>query len=207
MALTTTTLSAAQTAGSNLLALTATTGLTAGMLIQVDSEFMLCSSVGTLNGVIRGVNGSVAAAHVSGANAVYGLASDFATPQPGMPLAYGAAKGFYKQSYSAAGAISLPAGRNDILAIINGTSALAMTIAAPTTDMDGSVLYVSGNGAANHTITWTGGLSGAGTSYDVVTINSTKPCCICAIAINGVWNSFVATPMAGTVTNITGTVA
>ena len=97
---------------------------------------------------------------------------------------------------------------SDAIAIINGTSALAMTVAAPTKDMDGCALYIASNGAANHTVTFTGGLSGAGTSYDVCTINATAPVVIGPVlAINGLWQLTVAVPLAGTVTNITATVA
>ena len=47
----------------------------------------------------------------------------------------------------------------------------------------------------------------AGTSYDVVTVNATAPIAMQAMACNGLWTSFTAVPIAGTVTNITGTVA
>ena len=91
--------------------------------------------------------------------------------------------------------------------ILNGTSVIAMTDPVPSKDMDGTVLMIIGNGVAAHTITFTGGLSGAGTSYDVITTNSAAPIALQAVAANGLWNSFVATPMSGTVTNITGGVA
>jgi hypothetical protein len=73
--------------------------------------------------------------------------------------------------------------------------------------MDGCLLTIVGNGAAAHVLTFTGGLSGAGTSYDVVTVNSTAPIAMQAMACNGLWTSFTAVPIAGTVTNITGTVS
>ena len=55
-------------------------------------------------------------------------------------------------------------------------------------------------------LTFTGGLSGAGSSYDVVTVNTTAPIAMQCVACNGLWNAFAAIPIAGTVTNITGTV-
>ena len=91
--------------------------------------------------------------------------------------------------------------------ILNGTSVITLTIPVPTKDMDGCLLTIVGNGAAAHILTFTGGLSGAGASYDVVTVNATAPIAMQAMACNGLWMSFTAVPIAGTVTNITGTVA
>ena len=211
MALTTTTLAAACSVNDKTITVASATGFAAGNLVKVDEEFFKVTT-GYTSGVIipvtRGLNGTAVVAHVSGANATTGLASDFATPNATVSVAYAlSARRRKVVNYSAAGAIALPTAGEDVIAIIDGTSALAMTIAAPTKDIDGSILYVAGNGAANHTITFTGGLSGAGTSYDVITVNATAPIVVMAMAINGLWNSMVATPMAGTVTNITGTVA
>lgn len=211
MSLTTTTLSSAVLAGDTAINVTSATGFAAGGYVQVDQEFMRIAKSyvsGTAIPVVRGVNGTFNSAHPSSTNATTGAGSDFADPSATKDVAYPLAARRRKLiSYSAAGAITLPASGEDMIAIIDGTSALAMTIAAPGKDLDGSILYVAGNGAANHTITFTGGLSGAGTSYDVITVNATAPIVVMAMAINGLWNSMVATPMAGTVTNITGTVA
>jgi hypothetical protein len=73
--------------------------------------------------------------------------------------------------------------------------------------MDGCLLTIVGNGAAAHVLTFTGGFSGAGTSYDVITVNATAPIAVQAIACNAVWVALAAVPLAGTVTNITGTVS
>lgn len=209
MALSSTTLSGAVSATANTITVASTTGITGGMIALIDSEFVLIPSTPSTTQfqVVRGVNGTTAAAHVTSANVTFGVTTDFASAPSGTSSAYSAVKGCFVGSYSTSGAITLPAGKNDIVAVINGTSALAMTVAAPTTDMDGSELTIAGNGAAAHTITFTGGLSGAGTSYDVITVNATKPIACRALACNGVWLSLIATPMAGTVTNITGTVA
>ena len=111
-------------------------------------------------------------------------------------------------TYGAAGAITLPTAGTDMLAIINGTSALAMTVAVPTKDLDGSLLWIASDGAGAHTVTFAGGLSGAGSSYDVVTINATAPVLLGPfMAVNSLWQCAVAVPMAGTVTNLTATVA
>jgi hypothetical protein len=94
-----------------------------------------------------------------------------------------------------------------MVAVILGTNALAMTIAAPTKDMDGSLLYVLGNAAAAHTIQFVGGLSGAGSSYDIITVNATAPIGLVAMAVNGLWETFSAPALTGTVTNIVGGIA
>jgi hypothetical protein len=209
--LTTTTLSSAVAVTDNAIVVASATGVAANMLILVDQEQMQVIQTytsGTTVPVVRGQGGTATAAHPKTANVTFFLASDESTqaPQTGTQWPV-AGRGRVVTSYTAAGAITLPPPGSDALAIINGTSALAMTVAAPTKDMDGCILTVAGNGAAAHTITFTGGLSGAGTSYDVITVNATAPIATSAIAVNGLWNSIVQTPMAGTVTNITGTVA
>lgn len=212
MALTTTTLSGAATALDNTLSLTSATSLVAGMLWKIDDEEGQVTQTyasGTVIPVLRGKNGSAQVAHPSGANFVFGTAADFASPNSTVITAY-ALSGRRRKilSYSASGAIDLPLAGEDIVAILNGTSVLAMTVAAPTKDQDGSLLYVAANGVAAHTVTFTGGLSGASTNYDVITINATAPVTLGPfMAVNGLWQACVAVPMAGTVTNITATVA
>lgn len=207
MALTTTTLSAALTAGSPLAALTAAPSTT-GNVFLVDGEFMSQGGLAASNlqPVIRGTNQTTASAHPSGANVVYSnVLTDFASPPPGSGSAYVGPFAPVVKSYSAAGAIDLPAGKSVMFAVINGAAALAMTVAAPGADQDGAVLVVSGNGAAQHTVQFTGGLSGAGSSYDVITFNATvKPDTIAVYAVNGFWQISVAPALTGTVTSITG---
>lgn len=209
MALTTTTLSSAVVVTDTNIVVASATGFAANDIVLIDQEILRVAQnyvSGTTIPVIRGIT-SATAAHAKGTNVTVGLASDFANPIAMQSVTYPTGRARTVTSYNAAGAITLPTPGTDALAIINGTSALAMTIAAPTKDMDGCMLWIAGNGAANHTWTFTGGLSGAGTSYDVFTVNSSAPVVTCAMAINGLWNAVVAVPMAGTVTNITGTIA
>lgn len=210
MALTTTTLSSACAATDLSIVVASATGFAAGSTVLMDQEICKVAqsySTGTTIPLRRGLNGTVVQAHPKTANVTVGLATDFANPAAQTSVTYPiAGKARTLTSYSASGAIALPTGGTDAIAVINGTSALAMTIAAPTKDLDGSLLFVVSNGAANHTIQFTGGLSGAGTSYDVITVNSTAPIACVALACNGLWMSLIATPMAGTVTNITGTI-
>lgn len=211
MALVFTTLSAAVAANDTSIKVTSATGFAAGYMVQIGEEFCQVTKEyvsGTTVPVVRGQNGGLPAAHPSGTNVGVGIGSDFGDPNATVIVGYAlSARRRKKLEYSASGAITLPVAGEDMLAILNGTSVLAMTVAVPTKDNDGDRLTICGNGAAAHTITFTGGLSGAGGSYDVVTVNATAPICIEAVAINGLWTSVVNVPMAGTVTNITGTVA
>ena len=212
MALTTTTLASACAATDTSIVVTSATNFAPRAIILIDQEQMQVAgsyTSGTTVPVRRGQGGTVTAAHASGANCVMGpLSSDFAAVAPQVNANFPVAgRARTLTSYSASGAITLPLPGNDAVAVLNGTSVLAMTVAAPTKDMDGCILWIAGNGAAAHTITFTGGLSGAGTSYDVITVNATAPVAVQAMAVNGLWMSMVTTPMAGTVTNITATVA
>jgi hypothetical protein len=210
MALATTTLSSAVAVDDTSVVVASATSFDAGRLVLVDQEVMQVAqnySSGTTVDVLRGVNGSATVSHVVTSNVTHGDAADFSTPAAQEIIGYQASRATVVSSITATGTLSLPSAGTDLRVILNGTSVIALTIPVPTKDMDGTVLTIIGNGAAAHTLTFTGGLSGAGTGYDVVTTNATAPIAVQAVAANGLWNSFVATPMAGTVTNITGTVA
>jgi len=210
MALATTTLSSAVAVDDTSVVVASATSFDAGRLVLVDQEVMQVAqnyTSGTTVDVLRGVNGSATVTHVVTSNVTHGDATDFSTAASQEIIGYQASRATVISSITATGTLTLPKAGTDARVILNGTSVIALTIPVPTKDMDGTLLTIVGNGAAAHTLTFTGGLSGAGTSYDVVTTNATAPIALTAIACNGLWNSFVATPMAGTVTNITGTVA
>lgn len=212
MALATTTLSSAVAITDNSIVVASATSVAPGRLIRVDSEWMKVGqsySSGTTIPVLRGQEGSAVLAHNTTANVTHGLASDFSAPPLGASVAVTvpAQRARRTVSITASSTLALPSAGEDLLVILNGTSVITLTVPVPTKDLDGCMLTVAGNGAAAHLITFTGGLSGAGTSYDVITVNATAPIAVQAIAINGLWTSIVQTPMAGTVTNITGTVA
>ena len=214
MALTRTTLSAAAAAGDGNIIVTSATGIVANDLVKVDEELMAVLSTyvsGTTIPVRRGIEGTLQVAHPVTAGVVHAARDDaeWGNVPAATVVAYGlAGRRRRVLSYSAAGAITLPAAGEDMVAILNGTTILAMTVAAPTEDMDGSLLYIASNGAAAHTVEFTDGLSGAGASYDVLTVNATAPVVLGPfMAVNALWQAPVATPMAGTVTNITATLA
>lgn len=217
MALTNATLASACAASDTTLVLSASTGVSAGYQIEIDGELFQVNNSYTTAGngvnvpVTRGLGGSYAYAHPSGAKVRIGAGSDTAwgsqAPQTLVPYPI-ASPAMQRTSYSASGAITLPTVGNNMLAYLNGTSVLAMTVADPGTALDGSNLWIASNGAAAHTITFASGLSGGGGSYDVITVNATAPILLGPfMAVNGFWQMAVAVPMAGTVTNITGSLA
>ena len=210
MAFATTTLSSAVALTDTVIVVASATSVAAGRIIIIDQEVMQVVSSyasGTTVGVLRGRDGSATAAHKVTANVTHGLASDFSSPGNQSEATYVTQRPVLIQSYTATGAMVLPPAGCDLRVILNGTVAITLTVPVPTKDMDGVLLTITQNGAAAHTTTFTGGLSGAGTSYDVVTTNATAPSSIQAIACNGLWNAICAPPMGGTVTNIIGSVA
>jgi hypothetical protein len=213
MALVHTTVSAAVTLADTAITVASATGFSAGYSIRINDEMMRVGGAyvsGTSIPVIRGQEGTQVKAHAVTTGVVCGAATDWATSGgPQTLLQYPmAGRARTVTSYGASGAITLPTAGTDVVAILNGTSVLAMTVAIPTKDMDGCLLWIAGDGAAAHTATFAGGLSGASTSYDVITVNATAPVLLGPfMAVNSLWLCAVAVPMAGTVTAVTATVA
>lgn len=190
MALTTTTLSSAVAVTDNSIVVASATGFAAGNFVLIDQEMLKVAQSyvsGTTIPVLRGQDGSVTAAHKASANAVTFLASDESGPTAPTVTQFPGVRARTLTSYSAAGAISLPAPGSDAVAVINGTGALAMTLANPTKDMDGSMLYVIANGKAAHTVTYTAGVGNGGSSMDVGTYNATEATGCALVACNGFW--------------------
>lgn len=203
MALTTTTNSAAIAADDNSITVASATGFAAGKLLWVNGERMKVAknySTGTTIPVTRGLDGTYRQAHSVTSNVSVGDASDFSGAAPQQHMAYPiAARARERKAYTASGAITLPTPGNDMVALLNGTSALAMTLANPTKDMDGDKLYVIGNGKAAHTITYTAGLGNGGSGLDVGTFDTGAQCCEVFMAANGIWVP-CPSPRAGTLT-------
>ncbi len=214
MALSQTTLSGAMLIGDSRIAVAAATGFAPGVKVRIDGE-MFQVTKGYVAGdlvvpVLRGQEATVAAAHPSGAKVLVGAASDlgWGTQPAGATSAYPVAgRAVETLSYSASGAITLPSPGADMIAYLNGTSVLAMTVADPGKALDGSRLSIRSNGVAAHTLTFASGLSGAGGSYDVITVNATAPAAFEFVAVNGFWQELVGVPQAGNSANITGTLA
>lgn len=217
MSIINTTLASAMAASDTTMVVASSTGLAAKMIVELDGESLQIASGYTTAGngvnvpVLRGQFGSYAFAHPTGAKVRIAAGSDTAwgsqAPQTVVqfPIATPARQ---RASYTASGAITLPNPGNDMVAMLNGTSVLAMTVADPGTALDTSLLWIASNGAAAHTITFASGLSGAGGSYDVLTVNATAPVLLGPfMAVNGLWQAPVGVAMSGTVTNITAALA
>ncbi len=207
-----TTLASACALADRKIVVAAATSFVAGLRVKVDQEEMLVAGgySNSVNGVqvpvIRAQGGTVAQAHPSGANVILWQTSDVVATDPQLnvntPIA-GRARPLY--SYSAAGAIALPTAGNDSVAIINGTNALAMTLAAPGKDLDGSLLFIASNGSAAHTVAPATALNNAGSNFDTaITFAAGGKQVVVLMAVNEFW-CIVPSVAAGTLTNVTVT--
>lgn len=211
MALTTTTLSSALAANSNSIKVASATGFAAGSLVLIDNEMCRVTQdyvSGTPVTIHRGLNGTAQVAHAVTSNVTVGLASDFGQPAAGGPsITYQQQRARTISSYSASGALTLPAPGSDAVAVLIGTSALAMTLADPTKDMDGCRLTIIGNGKSASTVTYTTtGFGNAGSSYDVITFQNAGQVAFECMAANGVW-VLLNTPITGTSTAVSVAIA
>lgn len=207
MALVNTTLAAAVAITDNVIVVASATSLAAGRIIKIDGEYLKINQAyvsGTTVGVTRGQEGSVTAAHQSGASVMTALSSDLAVAPASLneSVLYAGQMSVTTTSYSAAGAIAFGLSQWTV-AIINGTSALAMTIANPTLDQDGCYLHIVANGKAAHTVTYTAGLGNGGATFDVGTFSASLLMSSLLVACNGFWVSVgptSATALAGSPT-------
>lgn len=205
MALTRTPLSAAVLIGDTTITVALATGFAAGSYIRIDQEILRVGQgyvSGTAIPVTRGQDGTLNQAHPITAGAIVGTGSDFSAPTPQTVVNYPiGARPVQMQSYTTAGAIAFPVDGCDLRVILNSTVALAMTLAVPTVDLDGSILTIVGNGKAAHTVTVAGGIGAAGAGYTVLTFDTGGQCCAQFIAANAVWVPLPST-MSGTLTAV-----
>lgn len=190
MALVNTTLGAAKSASDIKLTVASATGFAIGYVIRIGEEFYQVSK-----GYVAGSTsvplalekgGTVAIDHPSGAQVTVGVASDWAqqsSPQTtaAFPLA-GRAR--LIAEYSADGAIALPSAGADGLAVISGT-AHALTLAAPTKDLNGSKFAILDLTAAAHVITIASGFGGG--ALNTATFDASGRCYFELIAYNELW--------------------
>lgn len=207
MAITTTTLSAAVAATAREINVTSATGFAAGSFVQIDQEWVRVAksyASGTLIPLDgRGLNGTVAQAHVSGANVSVGTGSDFANPAaavvPSYPLA---GRNRSLTSVSATGTLTNQTPGTDAVVVLNGTNAITLTLSSPSKDMDGDILIIIGNGKAAHVVVYDD-FGDAGNSYDALTFAAGGRCSIMLMAINGIWTPLPS--LLATATNVTAT--
>ena len=210
MAFALTTLAVACTATDKQIVVASATNVAAGRFVRIDGEVMQVSKEyvsGTTVPVLRAQNGTQQAAHVITVNVVHGLASDFSDPGPQTDIAYSTVRPTLIRSVTATSSLTLPPAGCDLRVILNGTSVITLTVPVPTKDMDGCMLTIVSNGAAAHVTTFTGGLGGAGASYDAITNNATGRMALVVFAANETWQIQQAPALTGTVTNITGGIA
>lgn len=192
MALTaTTTLSIAVGLTDTSVNVTSATSFAPGLYFLIDQEVFQVAkgyTTGTVIPVQRGLDGSQQVIHRITAN-VNLYTGDGEQTAPGNFVTWPKVRGRDVMSYTTAGAVTLPSIGNDMIAILNSTVALAMTLAAPTKDMDGSILTVIGNGKAAHTLSLPAGvgLGAGGSGVDVGTFAAGAQQSVVLMAANAVW--------------------
>jgi hypothetical protein len=171
VAITATTLSGAITSTQTSFGVASATGITAAnyqagtgiTVLLIDQEYILVVAAPngtTLPVVVRGFNGSAAAAHVNGAQVQIGAPTDYVTGQElytGSPVvASNATVAAYNQPaiFLAGTADAIPAGVAGFYVVKTG-SADAMTLAAPTAAQEGNIIDVWSDTLFAHTITAT----------------------------------------------------
>lgn len=212
MAIAATTLSSAVAVNDNFIKVASATSVAAGRLIFCDGEIMQVTKAyvvaSTTVPVTRGQLGTVTAAHVSSAQVIHGDASDFGAVGAANVVNYPpAGRSRLVTSVSTTSTLSFAPGGVDQLVILNGTGAITLTIPAPTTDMNGTLLTLAGNGVAQHVLTFTGGLGGVGAGYTTVTFASGAVEAVQVMAVNAVWLAFSGPGWSGTVTKATAALA
>jgi len=211
VALASTTLSTAVAATDKSIVVASATSVAAGRYVRIGEENMQVAqnyTSGTTVPVLRGREGSRAMAHASGSTVLHGLASDFVTPAPQSVVTYPAMRPWTVQEYTGAtNTFVLPASASNVHVLLNGTTADTITFPVPTKDLTGMWLLVSSNGVAQHVLTFTGGINGAGSGYTTITVNASAPGSFLFVAIDGLWHAMCTVPISGTTTKAAGVIA
>lgn len=174
MALTSTTLAKACSATDDRLKLTSATGIAVGMVIRVNDEDVLVTSIGDTPtiGVERGQNGTPGRAHNILSLAVYGYPYDFQTKQ--RPHMY---------TYGANGAITVAPGTHRLAKATAG----AYTLRAPKADEEGLTMLLISETAAAHVVTLDSGVFNGETLSPALNFAAAIGNCIEIMAIGGQW--------------------
>jgi len=207
MALVETTLASAAAQADSQITVASATSIAAGRLIQVDGEIMqvtkgyVTSSVAVP--VLRGRAGTAQVAHLNTARVIHGDAADWGAAGAGAVAQFApAGRPRRIRSYRTTASMDLPAPGEDLLVRLDST-AFTLTVPVPTKDLDGcEVTFVGSAAAVAYVLEFTGGLGGASTGYETITWNGTGNLAFKVIAMNEVWNAFVAGGLSGTATNI-----
>lgn len=213
---TSTTTSAAVTATQKTVTVASATNVTVGQYLFIDRELMQVNAVvSTVATVQRGIAGTVARAHASGAVVWAGAPSNFyqsdvwgtctSTSELYLPHINPQSGNVFQchnstwQRYVLSGIPTFSAtilsqtytaaGAIDVqpgIVFINGTT-LAMTLANPTTAQNGMVMVIESTNASAHTVTYTAGFNGGTTARDVATYGGAIGDNMVIFANAGVW--------------------
>lgn len=211
MALTRTTLSSAVAVDDREIVVASATGFAADRLVRIDQEFLVVQknyTTGTTIPVRRGQGGSANKAHVATAGVVVWptgtTTDDYDTP--GVAVVANnitAGRARIIESITADNStVSHSNAGSDHVVVLNGTSVINLTIPVPTTDMDGDILVIIGNGKAAHLVTVTGGAGAVGGTADIFTFSATQAQAVQFMAANAVWN--LLGPLATATANVSG---
>lgn len=194
-----TTLTSAMGVNDQTALLVSLTGVVAGGYLVIDAEVMkvlapVPAAATTPVSVLRGQEATFNQAHPISAQVRVATGpsnlspGDFGAAAPGsLGLVVPPIPATERRSYSAAGAITLPSIGNHMHATLNGTAALAMTLANPSILQNGSRLVIEGNGKAAHTVTYAAGLGNVGGTADVITFKADQSQAIELVAEGGFW--------------------
>jgi len=187
--LTATTLGAASATGDTSLRVVSATGFAKGKIVQVDGEFFkqTADAVGLVIPVRGGDQGTYCQAHGIGSAVFVGDGADYPAGPPGTAITFPAQPCWNVVTYGAAGAIAIPATKqNQFVQLITGTAG-AMTLANPTSANEGIELILMAKDAQAYTITNPGGFLGTTTSSDVATFNGAIGSTLHIKAVNKLW--------------------
>jgi hypothetical protein len=191
------------------------TGLVAGGFIAMDRE--ICKVISVPASVtypvplMRGQEGTANAAHPLGTPVKIGAPTtalggpgDWTQPAAGAPSlsVFPAAPTREVATYNANGAIAIPRLGGDMVAILNGVTPLAMTVANPSVMYDGSKLTILSNGKAAHTVTYAAGLGNNGAGATVLTFKATQGQGVDMMSAGGFWVLLEAVAGAATVAGV-----
>jgi len=200
MAITATTLSAAAGKGDVIVNVASATGITAPNFtsgvgityLQVDAELMLVTAVnGTVISVQRGYNGTLAGAHVSGAQVQIGAPADYA---PQVEILASSTTGIQTELglnwpavFLSGSADVIPAG---VAAnyVVKTAGVNAMTLAAPTAAQEGNIITIFSDTTNAHTLTATSLLANGTALKTTATFPAFRGAGLILRACNGVYH-------------------
>lgn len=189
MALTTpTTLAAAMTVNDQVASVTSATGLLAGQVVRIDNEYMRIApsyvSGTAIPVMLRGDLGSQVIAHTILAPVVAGLYADLPDLEQRelVPIPSDVPN---IVTISVDSTPTVPT--TNTTYFIDKATACAITLAAPSAAINGTIVRFFSTTAAAHTVTYTAGFHANTTSSDVATFAATAGQCLTIMAYNGKW--------------------